>query len=77
MPIKLTYLYSGYEEDYTIAAFIWSSEINNQHAYFVALFDINQWYQAQMPNAVRWRRSSGKYNGLVITRVVSTLYQTY
>lgn len=52
----------GSEEDFTVSVFVWSAEVQGQLKYFVALFDINQWYQAQMPNALRVKRS-GKYTG--------------
>ena len=44
--------------DQTISVFVWSSD----GECFLGLFDINQWYQAQMPNVIHWKRS-GKYTG--------------
>lgn len=52
---------ADHEEDNSVAVFVWSAEFNSQLGYFVALFDINQWYQAQMPNVVRWKKPKAGY----------------
>ena len=59
--ICCTVVLAGMEEDITIAVFIWCTEVNSYPKYFVALFDINQWYQAQMPNTVKWKRKDHGY----------------
>ena len=44
--------------DQTVSVFVWVS--GREH--YVGLFDINQWYQAQMPNTIHWKRS-GAHTG--------------
>lgn len=57
MYVLIVSVYADHEEDNSMAVFVWSAAgLNSQPHYFVAVFDINQWYQAQMPNAVRWKK---------------------
>ena len=57
-----THSHAGHEIDLSTAVFVWSTGDVNSADIFIGLFDVNQWYQAQMPNVVRWKRS-GKYTG--------------
>lgn len=50
--------------DQTLAAFIWSSLDQEVPRYFLAVFDINQWYHAQMPRGLQWKRS-GRHAGVL------------
>ena len=54
----------GHELDMSVSVFVWVCGPPSQRDYIIGLFDINQWYHAQMPNAVRWRRS-GEHTGCV------------
>eukprot|EP00731_Ephydatia_muelleri_P015547 Em0008g1267a len=55
---------TGSSCDLTLASFVWSSCEGDSTHYFLGLFDLNQWYHAQMPRGVRWRQV-GKHSGVL------------
>ena len=74
MPSCLFFFTAG--EDLSLAVFVWQcAEPSSEEgeggggggggggAVMAALFDINQWYHAQMPSSVKWRPSAGKRMG--------------
>ena len=54
MYIYILYL-GGQAADLSLCVFVWeaTSESGNQKKVYLAVFDINRWYHAQMPHAVR------------------------
>lgn len=47
-----------------MAVFVWAVGSGQSADVLIGLFDTNQWYQAQMPSSVRWKKSV-KYTGYV------------
>ena len=66
--IVFTHPLSSCSVDRTLAVFVWKSQRDSgnggvqsgsDECIFMAVFDLNRWYHAQMPAIVRWKLQSG------------------